>query len=277
MLNNYARFLDLDVDALLLQFADALQIKRVEHQVKPEEPSPKLASKPPFKLSLPIRLPASIRRFLSIDIFIGGGLIILLLLFAIWGTGRIIKTRSDSTPQPTAPSISNILISSPESITITPSPTTTGAGIGVFLPAAGETPVLTLPAAGQGAVDVVVIAQDQAWIRVTVDGKVKFEGRVTAGVAYPFDGNSEIEVLTGNGVAISILYNQSNLGPMGNLGEVVDRIYTSKAILEPTATFTPSPTITPTPTVTMRPTSTPRPSSTPRTFSTPRKSSTPNH
>jgi len=277
MLNNYARFLDLDVDALLLQFADALQIKRVEYKLKPEETSPKLGRKSPFKVPLPIRLPASFRRFLSVDIFIGGSLIILLLLFAVWGTGRIIKTRSDSTPQPTAPSISNILISSPESITITPSPTTTGSGTGVIVPAAGETPVLTLPAAGQGAVDVVVIAQDQAWVRVTVDGKVKFEGRVTAGVAYPFDGNTQIEVLTGNGIAISILYNQSNLGPMGNLGEVVDRIYTSKAILEPTATFTPSPTITPTPTVTLRPTATLRPSSTRRASSTPRVSSTPNH
>ena len=115
----------------------------------------------------------------------------------------------------------------------------------------------------------VVIAEEQAWVRVTVDGKVAFEGRVTAGTAYPYDGNIQIEVLTGNGIAISILYNESNLGPMGNLGEVVDRIYTSKAILVPTSTFTLTPSTTSTPSITLRPSVTLRPSSTPRPFFTP--------
>ena len=114
-----------------------------------------------------------------------------------------------------------------------------------------------------------VVAQEQAWVRVTVDGKVKYEGRVTAGTAYPFDGNTQIEVLTGNGRAISILYNQNNLGPMGNLGEVVDHIYTANAILNPTATFTPTPSITPKPTITSRPTVTLKPTATPRFTATP--------
>ncbi len=32
MLNNYARFLDMDVDAILLQFAEGLQAQRLERQ-----------------------------------------------------------------------------------------------------------------------------------------------------------------------------------------------------------------------------------------------------
>jgi hypothetical protein len=135
--------------------------------------------------------------------------------------------------------------------------------------------VLTLPATGHGLIHVVLVAQEQAWVRVTVDGKVQPERRVTAGKAYAFDGNIQIEVLTGNGRAISILYNQNNLGPMGNFGEVVDRIYTANAILNPTATFTPTPTISPTPTSTLRPTVTLRPSATPRQSGTPRISPTP--
>jgi hypothetical protein len=134
---------------------------------------------------------------------------------------------------------------------------------------------LTIPAAGQGAVQVVVIAQISAYVRVTVDGKVQFEGRVTAGNAYPYDGNTQIEVLTGNGSAISILYNQNNLGPMGDIGQVVDRIYTANAILNPTVTFTPTATITPQPTNTIRPTATLRPSLTPRSSATPHPSQTP--
>jgi cytoskeleton protein RodZ len=262
MLNNYARFLDLDVDALLLKFADGLQIQRVERQTGLEQTSPKIGGRSRFNSAIPSKGLASIRRFLSLDILVGGGLIILLVVFAVWGTGRIINLRSDTTPLPTAPSISGLLISSPESSSATPSLTSTGNAVSVLLPASGETPVVTIPASGNGAVNVVVIAQNQTWVRVTVDFKVMFEGLVTPGTAYPYDANTQIEVLTGNGIAISILYNQGDLGPMGVYGEVVDRIYTSKAILVPTATFTATPTITRTPTPTRKPTLTLVPSAT---------------
>jgi hypothetical protein len=127
-----------------------------------------------------------------------------------------------------------------------------------------STAIVTVPAAGQGPVQVVLVALEQSFVRVTVDGKKLFEGRVEAGTAYPFDGNTQIEILTGNGAAVSILFNQSDLGPMGNLGQVVDRIYTANAILNPTATFTPSPTITPIHSLTPSPSPTPRVSSTPQ-------------
>jgi len=269
ILNNYAHFLDLDVDKLLLQFADSLQIQRVERQSGQELTPEKPGEKFPVKLTISGKLPDSLRRYLSLDILVGGGLILLLLVFAVWGTTRVLNLRSETNQNPTAPFISVMLGSSSESITPTLSPTAAGTGFNNPVPPAGETPVLTLPPTGQGVVNVVVIADEQAWVRVTVDGKVAFEGRVTAGTAYPYDGNIQIEVLTGNGIAISILYNESNLGPMGNLGEVVDRIYTSKAILVPTSTFTPTPSTTLTPSITLRPSVTLHPSSTPRPFSTP--------
>jgi cytoskeleton protein RodZ len=264
MLNNYAHFLDMDVDSLLLQFADGLQTRRIERQPKPVEKHQNPAPKTRFKIDLPPNL----RRYLSMDILVGAGLILLLLVFAIWGTSRIIGLRAGSTPQPTAPSISDILAASPVSITSTPSPTN-AAGIGTVPPLAGETAVATVPAGSQGVVHVVVVALESTWVRVVVDGKIKYEGRITPGTAYPYDGGTQIEVLTGNGAAVGILYNQSNLGPMGTLGEVVDHIYTANAILNPTATFTPSPTITPIPSITPRPSPTLRPSATPRRSLTP--------
>ncbi|MBE3066929.1 MAG: helix-turn-helix domain-containing protein, partial [Chloroflexi bacterium] len=90
MLNNYARFIDLDVDALLLTFAEGLQTQRLERQPKPDETPQKPGLKFPFKISLPfkIKIPAAIRRYLSVDIVVGGGLVLLLLTFAIWGTSR---------------------------------------------------------------------------------------------------------------------------------------------------------------------------------------------
>jgi len=275
MLNNYAHFLDLDVDALLLTYAEGLQTQRLERQPKVEDRPQKPALKFPFKTYLSFKIPAAIQRYFSVDIFVGGGLVLLLLTFAIWGTSRIVNLRADFTPQPTAPSILNILVSPPEAATATLGQTTTENGSSTIVPTAGEPLVLTLPAAGSGLIQVVVIAQENAWVRVSVDRKVQFEGRVTAGTAYPFNGNFQIEVLTGNGRAITILYNQNNLGPMGNIGEVVDRIYTTNAILNPTATFTPTATISPTPTATLRPTATVQPTATARPSATPRISPTP--
>jgi cytoskeletal protein RodZ len=277
MLNNYAHFLNLDVDTILLVFADGLQTQLLERQARALEESDKASSKSWFAKNRPfkIEIPGIVRRYISMDVIVGGGLVILLVTFAIWGTNRIINMRNESTPQPTAPPMLNFLLLTPEPASATSGPETTG---NVTTSVAGpvvETLAVILPGAGQGLVQVVVIAETSAYVRVTVDGKVQFDGRVIAGTAYSYDGNVQIEVLTGNARAISILYNQNNLGPMGDVGQVVDRIYTANAILNPTATFTPTPSITPTPTVTLRPTATLRPSSTPRVNPTPRPSQTP--
>jgi hypothetical protein len=88
-------------------------------------------------------------------------------------------------------------------------------------------------------------------------------------MVYPFGGNKQIEVLTGSGSAIRILYNKSDLGLMGSLGQVVDRIYTPLSILNPTPTNTPTITITPVPSKTTRPSSTPTRTNTPRFSPTP--------
>jgi cytoskeleton protein RodZ len=258
MLSNYARFLDMDVDTLLLQFAEGLQIQRSERQPVP------VANSPTSKVRrLPnLNLPPGLRGYLSLDVFVGIGLIVILLGLAIWGTNRIIGLRAVITPQTTAPSISDILVAAPEAGTATLVPTNS-AGIGAVIPEVSTTVVVTIPAAGQGPVQVVLVALQQAFVRVTVDGKILFDGRLVAGTAYPFDGNSQVEVLTGNGAAVSILFNQSDLGPMGTFGEVVDRIYTANAILNPTATQTPTATITPIPSATPRQSPTLRPSSTP--------------
>jgi cytoskeleton protein RodZ len=259
MLNNYAHFLDMDLDAILFQFAEGLQVQRLERQPEPMGKKQTANGKNPSRNSLS----SGSRRLLSIDAIVGGGLVLILLVFAIWGTTRVIALRSANTPQPTAQPISDILVALPRQGTPTPMPTN-GAINGTELPPVSPTAIVTVPVTGQGAVKIVLIALEQAFVRVTADGKRVFDGRISAGTAYPFDGNNQIEVLTGNGAAVSILFNQTDLGAMGGSGEVVDRIYTTNAILNPTATYTPTPTISPTPSMTPRQSPTPRPSNTPQ-------------
>jgi cytoskeletal protein RodZ len=251
MLNNYARFLDMDVDAILLQFAEGLQAKRLEQQPALVEKPPSPDAKSPSKVTLP----AGLRPYLSMDILVGGGLVLILLAFAVWGTSRVINLHSAVTPQSTAESISDILAGASGTVTFTPTPSP--AGTETVLSTEGVTAIGTIPAAGPGPVQVVVVALGQAYLRVTVDGKTQFDGRISDGTAYSFSGNNQIEVLTGNGAGVGILFNQGNLGPMGRFGEVVDRIFTANAILNPTATNTPTQTITLTPTITPKESSTP--------------------
>ena len=259
MLSNYARFLDLDIEALLLQFAEGLQAQRLERQPVLAGKSNRQAGELPAKGKMRLFL----RRYFSVDIFVGGGLFLLLLIFAIWGTGRVIEARSTPTLQSTAPSISDILKNTPSGGAATSTPIT-NSGHTATLPETNSTLSVTLPVAGNSPVQVVVVALNSAWVRVTVDGKVKFEERIIPGMVYSYNGNTQIEVLTGDGSAVSILYNQNDLGPMGSFGEVVDRIYAVSAILNPTPTFTPSPTLSPIPSATPRPSATLRPSATPR-------------
>ena len=96
MFANYASFLDLDVDLLLLRFADGLQMRhRERHPQKPKRGKPiKVNEKVP-----------PLSAFVAGDLLIGGGMAILLILFTIWGVSRVIVMRSQFYPQVTAPAI----------------------------------------------------------------------------------------------------------------------------------------------------------------------------
>ena len=268
MLSAYASFLDMDAEAVLLRYADALQSRRIERQLA----EPRASSLSRRRLSLPIGL----RRFISPDLIFGGSMILIMLALSIWGAARIFSGGKDVQSTPTSgPSISDVLLASPvvpldSSIEGIP---TSLAEIGTVIPAdaaaAGtetETPVPTVAS----AVQITVIVLDRTFLRVIVDGEIKQDGRAIPGAALTFDGNERIEVLTGSGTAVQIIFNTRDLGVMGNMGEVVDRIYTVNGVETPTPTPSPTFTITPKPSRTLRPTSTTPPTATPRPTSTPR-------
>ena len=94
-------------------------------------------------------------------------------------------------------------------------------------------------------------------MRISVDGEVVFEGRLAPGETKVFEANDQVMVLTGNAAALRITYNGRDLGLMGNIGEVVSRVYLITGVAMPTATISPTPTNTLPPTVTETPTLTP--------------------
>jgi cytoskeletal protein RodZ len=251
MLSNYATFLDLDVDALLLRFADALQARHRERN--PSKPARKPGQ--PIVANLP-----PVRSFIAGDMIFGIGMAVLLVGFAIWGVNRVMTIQSQQESPPTPISISDVLLSSPDPSSFTATAT--------FIPVEafpGEpTVTIEIPTLNVNApVQLNLVAVERSYLRVVVDGEAAFEGRVVPGNAYPFEAEDQIEVLVGSGAAIRVVYNGRDLGLMGTFGQVVNNIYRSTEIITPTGLPTLTPTITTTPTQTVPPTATPRFSDTP--------------
>jgi hypothetical protein len=81
-------------------------------------------------------------------------------------------------------------------------------------------------------------------------------------------GQGVVEVVTGNGKGTRVVYDGVDQGVLGELGQVVDRLWTLQGMVIP------SPTITPTPSVTPTPSKTPPVSDTPGITITPAPSAT---
>ncbi len=259
MLANYAAFLDLDADTILLRFADGLQARYREN--RPNQPTRTRAP-----MTVNTKLPP-LRTFIASDLLFGGGMAIMLLLFAIWGIGRVMMVRSATIPQATSPSISDVLVGTApatlqQEVTLIPAQDTSEAST----PEVTET--LDLAMLGSDTnVQITLNSIEQTFMRVVVDGKVQFEGRTAPGTDYPYQAKNQIEVLVGNAAGLKVTYNGRDLGLMGNFGEVVDRVYTAEGVVTPTTSPPPTSTATPkftgTPTQTLTPTSsvTPTPKS----------------
>jgi cytoskeletal protein RodZ len=257
MLHNYAEFLGMDADALLLRFAEGLQVRLAARQAT--RPSPRVAKARQQQKKRP-----SLRRIFSVDFIIGGAVVGLLTGFIVWGVIRIsdIRTLAASlTSTPTAPSIAEVLFSTPS----LPQPLLTGTLAEGQTPGTptelfpGETPQeitgtpgelseataeVSLPPIEDAAIQVQVVVRQRAWMRVMVDGEVMFPGS-----AHSFAGDDRVEVLTGNGAALQLFYNQTDLGTLGGMGEVVFFVFTLEGVQTPTPTITPSPRpVTPSPT-----------------------------
>jgi cytoskeletal protein RodZ len=249
ILANYATFIDLDVDSILLRFADGIQARHREQ--RPHWP-PRTRAPMPVHSDLP-----PLRAFIASDLLFGGGAAIMLILFAVWGINRVVSVRATTIARSTAPSISDVLAGAPlptvpSEVTLIPAANTP------LVPPTQETIEAPPPSPVDPSITVQInlTADERTYMRVSVDDVVAFEGRTEPGKDYYYQAARQIEVLVGNAAALRVTHNGRDLGRMGNYGEVIDQFYTARGIFTPTATQPPTrtPSLTPTETPRLTPT-----------------------
>jgi len=263
MLANYAAFLDLDADVLLLRYADALQAShRARHPSvlgQARQPVPVRPNVPPL------------RSFMAGDVIFGLAVVVLMVGLVVWGLNRVFAVPAQVVALPTAPSISEVLAGAGaptlvQQVTLIPVADT---------PLTPEESTTTPEAALEEvqivdpnvAVSLTVVAIERTFMRVEVDGEEVFNGRVVPGTAYSYEATDSVQILTGNGAALRVTYNGRDMGLLGSYGQVAAFVYTADAVVTPLPVFTP--TSTGTPFMTPTPTTTPSPAPATRTPVTP--------
>lgn len=255
MVKNYAQFLGLEPEPLLLNYADVLQSRLAKTH-------PGLSGSRPRSEML-----IWLKRFLSSPTLLWAGVVILITAVSI-GAGLLVLGGNEPALEDTAtiPAVADILLPTstatppaslgvPGEIEVAVSPTLEGEEEGEQVQVA----TATLALIGTEKIQLQLIILQRTWVRVTVDNLVAFEGRLVPGSVKTFGGNLRVEVLTGNAAGVEVIYNQRNLGVMGLYGEVINRIYTAEGIATPTPTITLTPTPSDTPEPSLTPTRTSQP------------------
>jgi cytoskeleton protein RodZ len=185
----------------------------------------KNAAPPPVRPPHPASVP-QVRsrglRILSADVAVASLITLVLVSLLVWG-GSQLASGAGATATATRSSLVALVTPEPtQAVTQAPPPT--------------PTPAATTPALAYSGVNVTVHADQRVWVGVRVDGLEIFSGLMPPGEAREFVAQNVIEVATGNGKGTRVVYNGLDQGPMGEMGQVVIRLWTLQGMLTPTPT-----------------------------------------
>jgi transcriptional regulator with XRE-family HTH domain len=235
-LRNYADFLGLDPDAILLHYVELQQRRRMVLTSPARQPALVEVS------AVPVRRP----RWASADLLVSTLVVLGVLSVLVWGVGRmmagfraetvekagegsLVLPTSQPTPSPTAES------ALPEALAQKQVASTVGPTATLQPP-----PLLTL----RGRVNVQLIIEQRAWVRVLVDGAERYSGRAEPGEILEFQAQQTIEVITGNGGGVRVFFQGQDVGLMGEFGDAVVRLWGESGVITTTPTATTPPTAT---------------------------------
>ncbi len=243
-LRNYARYLRLDEDAILADYDSAQQALPAERRTPIARPRTTTAAPPPV---VPPPLPdepaigSSVPRQgrgRRVSVVLGAVLGLILLLGLCLGGTRLVEELLNTAANQENVDLLDILPTVP---TLTPSSTFVASA--TPLPGArvieGATPI-----SDRVVLNVEVV--QRAFIRVTVDGTVAFEGTVRPGTQLEYQAQQTLTLESSNGAGLDVIFNNLPIGALGGRGEAVERTFTPEMALTPLPTPEP-PTATPAP------------------------------
>ena len=235
LLQTYARFLNLNTDLLLVQFADALQERLAEKAAAESKPRKRARLLSPRWVAL--------RRFFTLDLFFGTLLVGGIIFFMVWGAAQLMNQPEPQTETTNLPEIQEILIGSPTPMGIELTTTPTEEAPAFQLPTA--TP-LTVPLDTTAPIQVVVHARQSVWVKVNADNEEIYQGRMPAGSVEAYTAEEYLELEAGNAAALEIVYNQTQLDPFSRVGQLLRLRFDANGMQDLSATppFQPTPTTT---------------------------------
>ncbi len=234
-LRNYADFLDLDPDEILSSYA-ALQ--------DADDRSPRISLRRNKAGTAEIAKPGQPRRPPITELVLSGVMVVAVAGVFLWGVGSIVASLNNPKPTPSQQAL--VSFNEPTEIptaTSTPEPQLSPGGFAVTILADNDTPptpTLILPVLD--SVRLGLTATSDTWVRISVDSEEVFQGRMEPGDQLEYTAEEQIELLTGNAGGLRVVFNGQDQGPLGDLAQVVERVWSPRGIVTPTATITPTPT-----------------------------------
>lgn len=269
-LRNYAAYLQLDPEECLRGLDAELRAQAAATTAGETAPAPEGAP------AAQTAGPATARRtqawrtlpaWITGDVLAGALITGIILSGLVWGLIQWFTTPPAESSPRTAASVTASVTAYPTLGFFTPAPANTV-----------ETTALPTVSALPGQfrdVQITVEITERAWLSVTTDGRVAFQGMVPAGTTQSYQAGEVVVLRTGNAGALQVTYNGQPLGALGRRNSVAEFIWGPNGPLAPTATPTTTPTNTPTPTDTPTPTATPTSTETPTPTNTPTPTRTP--
>jgi cytoskeleton protein RodZ len=146
------------------------------------------------------------------------------IAYALFNPNQSQSLPAVTSTSPIALPPSPALLSSPPSVS-PPSEKPPSETVSQDIPAiANSSP---LPLDPNAPVKVAMQLTGKSWVQVMVDGEVQFEGVLTEGTQRNWSAKKTITVVAGNAGAVSVLANGGTATPMGNIGDVQEKTFTS--------------------------------------------------
>ena len=216
-LRNYARYLNLPVEEALARYDAEIQGRPMQpraHSAAPLESKALPVNRPSVFSPPPTEAEEAAAPRARIPSFVFQLVLVALAFFIIVAVGSFIwlqiANRDSKTNGAAAPVTTQ---AQPSNATIVPGTQNT------------VSTALDFVASPDGQVYLRLVANEHAWIRVSTDASIIFEGTATPGQTLETSATEMLIVATGNGGAFELYINGTDWGTLGAPGEVVRRAW----------------------------------------------------